>query len=462
MIGKLQTIRARLTLWYILLLALTLLGFSLYLIIELRDTLLAQVDQGLQTGAVQAIGKLDTNGGAFRFTTSAANDTVGAELAQANSALRLIGADGVTLDGLGTFQTLPVWLPQSPGFATLVNEEAVWRVHSRPLQLRGSTVTVWLQSAQSLDGVYNTLQNLATLMLIGLPVVLLVATGGGLFLADRALRPVDRITRTATAVTADQLNQRISHYGPNDELARLTQTLNTMLARLQTAFETERRFTADASHELRTPLTVIKGHVNVALSRPRPAAEYVETLQTVQTETDRLIRLANDLLYLARLDASPLPASPEAIDLAELLAVVADQVTPLASAKGVELHTEMPPLPTLHGSADHLIRLFLNLLENGVKYTRAGDAIWLRAAHTPDQVVVEIEDSGPGIEAAHLPHLFQRFYRVPSAETSGNKGTGLGLAIAQGIAHEHGGTIAVRSSVGSGTTFTVTLPVSGG
>jgi heavy metal sensor kinase len=455
MINRLRTVRVRLTLWYVLLLGITLVGFSLYLFLELRENLLNQIDSSLQTASVQALGKL-ADDVQPRFVAQTGDDALTVALAQAGVAIRVVDDQGGTQDGLGSYQILPTWSPQTPGYVTLVRGDAIWRVYSYPLQLRGERVTLWLQAAQSLDGVYDTLDDLLTLMLVGLPAVLIVATAGGVFLADRALRPVDRMTRTASAVGATRLDRRIDYQGPPDELGRLAHTLDTMLDRLQTAFETERRFTADASHELRTPLTVVKGHIDVALSRPRTPEEYTDTLATIRTENERLIRLVNSLLYLAKLDAAPLKPGTETVDLCELLALVSDQMRVLAEEKSITLTCQTPPLPNISGDTDHLIRLFLNLMENAVKYTPSAGLVTVDARHHDGNINIQICDSGPGITAEHLPHLFERFYRVKDGTT---RGTGLGLAIAHSIAREHGGDITVTSQPGEGSTFTVTLPV---
>lgn len=453
--SKFGTIRVRLTLWYVLLLGVTLLGFGLYLFTQMRSSLFAQVDATLQTAAAQALGLLTTDDSQLQFSQVLDQQAVTASLLESGVGVRLVDAAGAALDGFGTYRLLPDWRPQQPGYATLASRADIWRVYSYPLQLRGETVSVWLQAAQSLTGLYDTLDQLLTLMLLGLPFVLVMAALGGLFLADRALRPVDRITRTAALIDRDHLDTRISHKGPPDEINRLAQTFDRMLDRLHVAFESERRFTADASHELRTPLTIIKGHLEVGLNRARTPEEYQHILRTALSENERLIRLANSLLYLARLDASPVRPQFERINTAELLASVADQAHLLAEEKNQQIHVELAALPEIDGSPDHLIRLFLNLLENAVKYTSEGGRITLKANHAAPYVVVRVADTGCGIPTERLPYVFERFYRAAEGTTIG---TGLGLAIAQSIAREHGGYIDVTSMVGVGSTFTVHLP----
>jgi heavy metal sensor kinase len=278
-------------------------------------------------------------------------------------------------------------------------------------------------------------------------------------MAHRALNPVDNITRTVQEINATDLTKRIHYKGAPDELGRLTETLNSMLDRLQAAFDTEKRFTADASHELRTPLTAIKGQINVTLTRQRTPQEYESTLHHIQQETDRLIRLANDLLFLARLDASPLYWQPESVDLSHLVEAVIDQIEIIAAEKGITLSAEIPDGVTLQGITDHLIRLFLNIVENAVKYTPTGGTVHVSMRQNLQDVHVVISDSGQGISAEHLPHLFERFYRVDRERSQNSGGAGLGLAIAYQIALAHGSGIQIQSVQGQGTKVIVSLPL---
>ncbi|MCA9997532.1 MAG: HAMP domain-containing protein, partial [Anaerolineales bacterium] len=267
---------------------------------------------------------------------------------------------------------------------------------------------------------------------------------------------------TAQGITADDLSQRIGHQGPADEIGRLAQTFDGMLDRLQTAFDRERRFTGDAAHELRTPLTVLKGSIGVTLSKPRETTHCMETLAVMEGEVDRLIRLSNDLLFMARLDQKQLRLGRELIELEPFLGAVLDQIRPLATDKSIRLEEIIPNNLQVSGDIDLLIRLFLNLLDNAIKYTPQGGVVQVQAARMGSQVEIAIRDSGPGIAATHLPQLFDRFYRAEAdrARQMGQNGqgwAGLWLAIAKVIARSHGGQIQVASEVGVGTKFTVCL-----
>jgi signal transduction histidine kinase len=235
-----------------------------------------------------------------------------------------------------------------------------------------------------------------------------------------------------------------------------------MLNRLQSAFDRERRFTADAAHELRTPLTALKGRMGVTLSQPRQAAEYGESLQEMEHQVDRLIRLSSDLLFIARLDQGQVKRRQDPIGLDDLLAAVVEQLRPLAEAKAISLPEPDTRGLTVPGDMDLMIRLFLNLLDNAIKFTPPGGRVWVEALRFGEQVTIAIRDTGPGIPAEHQAHLFERFYRVGGdrSRTDGQGGAGLGLAIAHEIARAQGGSLTVESTIGEGTTFFVKLPLS--
>ncbi|MGQ9503212.1 MAG: sensor histidine kinase [Anaerolineae bacterium] len=452
------TLRARLTAWYVLLMGLTLALFSGYLYLRMECSLLDQMDAALQVTASQALTNLDEENGRLAFQQTEASQLVSRRLSQAGFAVRLLAADGAVWDGFGGYAEVPLWVPSIAGYHTLGTGEARWRVYSQPIQVPGQQSVIWLQVAQSLASLQDVLESLRTQMLLGLPFILVVAGFGGYLLADRALRPIDRITRTAQAISVSQLSQRIRYIGPQDEVARLAITFDRMLDRLQATFERERRFTADAAHELRTPLTALKGRLDVILSRPRTAAEYESVLHDLEQEVDRLIHLSTNLLLLARLDQRRLPWQPQMLDLSELLHVIAEQVRPLADARGLTLTEEVLPELSIVGDPDHLIRLFLNLLDNAVKYTPPGGQVTLRAGKEQTGVWVAVSDTGPGIPSEHLPHLFERFYRVEEARSRESGGAGLGLAIVYEIARWHGGTVEVQSEPGCGATFIIHLP----
>jgi heavy metal sensor kinase len=335
-----------------------------------------------------------------------------------------------------------------------------WRIYSQPILDSKGQAIGWVQAAQALDSVNETVRGLRDQLLLGIPLLIIFAGLGGYFLAGRALRPIDQITKTAQGITAQDLSKRIDYHGSMDELGRLAQTFDQMLARLQSSFERERRFTSDTAHELRTPLTVLKGQIDVTLSRARSTSEYENKLRELSTHVDRLIRLSNALLFLSRSDQNQLVFEPVSVNLRDLLEVLVEQFRLLAQEKSLKLTAMIPDSLTVYGDGDHLIRLFINILENALKYTPPDGQITITTLEGPAYTVITIHNTGPGISREHLPHLFERFYRVDADRSSRTGGSGLGLAIAHEIVNRHGGKIEAQSSPGQGVTISVRLPLS--
>jgi heavy metal sensor kinase len=446
-------LRLRLTAWYVALLALTLAAFCGYLYVRLEQSLLAQLDAALAVAASQA----PVQGGnrVSRFTTDAAAVE---QLKAAGFGLRLLDGEGQVRDALGA-ASAPVTLPLMPGHATVETDAARWRVYTQLVAGSNGPPTGWLQVIQPLAPVQEALEGLSRQMLLGFPLAVLLAAAGGLFLARRALAPVDQITSTAAALSASDLSRRIGYRGSPDELGRLATTFDAMLDRLAAAFARERRFTADAAHELRTPLTALKGRIEVALSRPRSAEEHTATLRALADDVERLARLSNDLLLLARLDDGELRPEHAPVRLDDLLASVVESVRDLAEVRGLTFHGQPMPALTVMGDLSQLSRLFLNLLDNALKFTPAGGVIRVSLASDDTWAIITVADTGLGIAPEHLPLLGRRFYRGEADRVRGAGGSGLGLAIAGEIARAHGGAISLASALGQGTTATVRLPL---
>jgi heavy metal sensor kinase len=307
---------------------------------------------------------------------------------------------------------------------------------------------------QSLGGAEEALDRLRTVLLIGIGVFSLLAGFAGYFLAGRALAPIDEITDTARRISTEDLTARLDLPDTGDEVSRLANTFDEMLARIESGFARERQFTSDASHELRTPLTAMKTILNVMRDGERPTQEYREALDDLAEETDRLQGLVENLLQLARGEKG-LKLHREEIDLSLLLADVADSLRPLADNKQLNLTYDLPASLVISGDTDQLIRLIVNLLDNAIKYTEQG-TVTVSARASEGNAIIEVADTGIGISREHLPHIFKRLYTVDPARSSG--GAGLGLSIAKQIVQAHGGRIGVQSEVGSGTKFTVSLP----
>jgi two-component system, OmpR family, heavy metal sensor histidine kinase CusS len=311
-----------------------------------------------------------------------------------------------------------------------------------------------------LEDVDRELAELLEVLGVALPAALLLAAALGYLLARKALEPMDQLRRQTEEITADRLDRRLPVAHPSDELGRLTRTINAMIARLEQSFREVRRFTADASHELRTPLAVLRTEAEVALNKPLSATDNQQLLGSILEECERLTRLTDQLLTLAREDAGGAgPVVRATIDLPALVLGAAETMRALADARGVTLHAEADgPLP-VWGDEARLRQVFYNLVDNAIKYTPPGGRVEVAVARQDGAAVVRIRDTGIGIPAEHLPRVFDRFYRVDKARSRAEGGTGLGLSIAHSIVAAHDGHIELTSTPGEGTTCIVTLPL---
>jgi heavy metal sensor kinase len=305
---------------------------------------------------------------------------------------------------------------------------------------------------------HNVLKSLLSIFALLVPVALFVAIAGGWVMAGVVLRPIGQITRIADRITAENLNQRIPVRKVDDELGRLINTINGMIARVQSSFDNIRQFSLSVAHELKTPLTILKGESELAISKSLSAAEAQDLAATYLAETVRLARIVDDLLTLAKAEAGQMTLLREAVHVDAMMSELYEDATILAVDKGlrIELPTNEPA--TVMGDPLRLRQLFRALVSNAVRYTDPGGTVRLSCSCEGPHVRVDVQDTGMGIPSESLPKIFDRFYRVDEARSRAKGGSGLGLSIAKWIAESHGGSISVQSALGQGTTFTVFLP----
>jgi len=327
-----------------------------------------------------------------------------------------------------------------------------------PVLHNGQTIGV-AYLTQSLRDVLTVLNDLRVRLLLSTLIALALSAFVGWWLSRRITRPVQQLTIAAEVVAEGHFDQVVQVHS-RDEIGRLGQTFNDMTTRLQAARQMQVDFVADVSHELRTPLTSIKGTIETLREGAVNDLEVRDRfLETVETETDRLIRLVNDLLVLSRADSAALNLSRKPTDMGRLVQALADRLAEQARALDLTIRVEIDPeVPPAWADADRIEQVLLNLLDNALKYSRPQGTITLRVSTTEDnQVLVEVQDEGIGIPASELPRLGQRFYRADKARVRG--GHGLGLAIAQSLIQAHGGELWLESEEGVGTTAGFTLPV---
>lgn len=320
-------------------------------------------------------------------------------------------------------------------------------------------VTPQLIVKQTEDQLYShNLDRLRTWSLLSVVALALASGVGGYVLSGMMLRPVRDITRVASSISEKNLGERINHTGPRDELWALANTFDSMIDRLETSFERQRQFVQDASHELRTPLAAIRTNIEVTEMDPDASAdEYRSLMETVKAQTARLTHLSEDLLLLTSEDKDSI--EKEAVDLTALAHEVVNQLTPLAEPRGVSLAVEAPDELLVETSPDLFYRCVSNLVDNAIKYSGDGSTVTIRVAAAGQQARLQVADNGAGIPPADVGKIFNRFYRVDRGRSRREGGSGLGLAIVQDLVEALGGQVGVQSTIGTGTTFTITVPV---
>ncbi|HEX5221205.1 MAG TPA: heavy metal sensor histidine kinase [Verrucomicrobiae bacterium] len=324
-------------------------------------------------------------------------------------------------------------------------------IHAVPT---GTRVLVGTSLATALAELH---QLAATLTVIGLGIVV-TGSAVGWWLAVRALRPINEISNAAVKIAAGDLSKRINTSETESELGQLATVLNSTFARLETAFAQQQQFTSDAAHELRTPVSVIVTQTQSTLTRERTPQEYRETLEACQRAAQRMRRLIESLLELARFDTGQETLRRAPFDLANTARDSVELLRPLARLREIAIHGELSPCEML-GDSERLGQVVTNLLSNAINHNKEGGEIRISTRWETRTAVLTVSDNGPGITPEHLPRIFERFYRADAARTSTQGRSGLGLAISKAIVEAHGGSIDVQSRVGIGSTFTVRLPL---
>lgn len=439
-------------------------------LIALRVALDREVNASILTVAsIQAASLTDAPSGEMRFHEWELTPDEAASLSDLVRYAQVWQADGVSLLR-SQYMTKDLPLDrehlEQAGEGEVVWSETSWdgvpiRTLYYPLERHGAAHQRHvLQVAASLASRNEMLRQVG-----GFLVLLVVLISGGTFvgaswLASRAVRPVHEITDQAEDIGGRSLDRRIHAWADHQEYRRLVEVLNTMLARIQGAFDAQRRFTADASHELRSPLTAMRGELELALRRPREPEEYRQVLASTLEEVIRLSRITEDLLVLARSDSGALRPRREPCDVGAVVRRIVERLTGPALEHGVRVETRLEPVwAEVDGGL--VGQVAWNLVENAVKFTPAGGTVVVRTAAQGDDVLLEVEDSGPGFQDPTL--AFRRFYREDPARShaSPTSGTGLGLAIVQAVAEAHGGRAEALNRPEGGARVRVALPVAG-
>ena len=446
-------IRARLTLISAAMMAVVLVGLALFLLSRLEADLVATVDAGLRSRASVLVDRIGEGGG-----VSSSGLTEGDEaFAQVLSAGGVIIASsrGVTEPMLTPAEVAATSRTTFLDRRVATAEEPV---DARLLVTHTSGGDVLIVGA-SLEDQRDALDGLRSLLVVGVPAAVLLASLVGWLVAGAALRPVERLRREADAISASEPGLRLAVPATGDELSRLAESLNHMLARLEEAAAQERRFLADASHELRTPLANLRAEVDLALRRARTAEELGTALHSVREETERLARLAEDLLVLSRVSEGGLPLRRESTDVARLVDETVGSFASRAEGLGVELVVETTDALSAVVDGMRLRQALGNLVDNALRSTASGGRVTVVAVDRGGQLELAVSDTGAGFPPDFLAEAGAGFRRPDEARARGSGGTGLGLAIVRTIVEAHGGALSIENRTEGGARVAILLPV---
>jgi heavy metal sensor kinase len=461
-----ESLRTRLTLWYVGILAGVLVAFSVGVYILVEQTLYVHQDSRLRSvleASAEALSKSSQSEGSILDRLQRLNFP--------NQVVVVFDGEGRVIaqkpEGRGVRPCVPPkpYAPKSQRSYELSDSapdaDDSCRGVYRDLKTADSGQPYFISASESSEPLGDQLDTLQNVLELGGAVALLVAGVSGWLLARRSLAPLAAMATTTRRITAENLEERVPVQNPRNELGQLATSFNELLSRLGTSFSQQRQFMTDASHELRTPLTVMRTAAQVVLQKSeRAESEYRDALSTIERQMQRLGRIVNDMFTLARSDSGAIVLQSAEMYLDEVLTEATQTVSVLASRKDVRIEMPAQQEAPYRGDEGLLRQMFINLLDNAVKYTPEGGVVRILLERMESEYVVMISDTGMGIPAEAQPHVFDRFFRADKSRTQtvdGN-GAGLGLSIARVIAELHEGQLELERSDSKGSTFSVSLP----
>ena len=487
----LNSIRTRLTLWYLSILALIIITFAavIYLLVarnlsQTADNNLAEIERSVETdlhkeeadiAAARLLPappveededekKAVDEDGELPLTIESAIAEELEDLRSRDYGFLVLDQNGATVGSTITIPELEERAKNLAGdipFSDVLIQNETFRIHQMALSLDGKPFRLLI--TRSLREQTEFLTSLRRIFFVTVPIALILAGLGGYFLARRSLAPVVSMSEHASIIGATNLNERLPVKNERDELGRLAKVFNDLLSRLEESFQQQRQFMSDASHELRTPLAIVRGESEIAiLKEDRSAEDYRESLSIVHDESKRLTKIVEDLFILARADSGQLKPRFTNLFLDEILVECVRVVGTLAKKRNIKLEFSVPDEMPFTGDEELLHRLFLNLLDNAIKYNRKGGTVAITPQNDGKNYRVTIRDTGEGIEIEDQAKIFDRFYRGDKSRTrdntNGKNGVGLGLSIAAWIAEVHQGSLVLKKSDSDGSVFQVELP----
>ena len=443
------TIRSKITLWYASLLLVLLVIFNVFIYITISKILYQNTEDLLKSDAHQVFSIIQSEG--FNI-----NLDIPYKIIATNTYFVIFDVNGNT--GIKS-EILPEIVNLTIGQEQLRNvsiNKTNWIVYDTPIK-NNDKVIGWIRVSRSLESLTDTLFNLRIIMFISVPLYGLLASIGGLFLAKRALHPIDYITKTAQEISKGDLTQRLKLNKTEDEVGKLAVVFDEMLDKLENSIKKERQFASDASHELRTPISIISAQAEEVLRGNREIKEYKEAIETVLNESIKMSHIISQLLMIYRSDEGRYKFNYEILNLNMIIEDIVNEFGDVAKANGLSISFNADEEIKIKADQTLITRLFINIIDNALKYTNRDGKINISLSSINNCAVTVIEDTGIGISEKDMPHIFDRLYQVDKSRE--DRGSGLGLAIAKWIIELHKGEIKVESKVNFGSKFVIKLPL---
>ncbi len=443
------TIRSKITIWYASLLLFLLVIFNIFIYMTISKILFQNTEDLLKADAHQVFLIIQSEDFNVNFD-------IPYKIIATNTYFVIFdvkGNTGIKSEILPEIVNLPIGQQQ---FRNVSINKIGWIIYDTPVVNNGEFVG-WIRVSRSLQSISATLFNLRIIMLISIPLFGLLATAGGLFLAKRALRPIGYITETAKEISKGDLTQRLKLSKTKDEVGRLAETFDEMLDKLENSIKKERQFASDASHELRTPIAIITAQTEEALAGRHGIEEYREAIETIRDESKKMSHIISQLLMIYRSDEGKYKFNFEILNLNVIIEDIVNEFQDVAINNGLIISFKSEEEIKIKADQTLITRLFLNIIDNAIKYTHREGKIIISLSKTDNYSITTIEDTGIGISENDIPFIFDRLYQVDKSRE--DKGNGLGLSIAKWITELHKGEISVESKPNSGSRFIIKLPL---
>jgi signal transduction histidine kinase len=443
------TIRSKITLWYASLLLVLLVIFNVFIYMTISKILYKNTEDLLKSDAHQVFSIIQSEGFDINFD-------IPYKIIATNTYFVIFdvnGNTGIKSEILPEIVNLPIGQEQ---LRNVLIDKTNWIVYDTPIQ-NNSKVIGWIRVSRSLKSLRDTLFNLRIIMFISVPLYGLLASVGGLFLAKRALQPIDYITKTAQEISKGDLTQRLKLNKTEDEVGKLAVIFDEMLDKLEDSIKKERQFASDASHELRTPISIITAQAEEVLRGRREIKEYKEAIETVRDESIKMSHIISQLLMIYRSDEGKYKFNFEILNLNMIIEDIVNEFSDVVKANGLSISFKAGNEIKIKADQTLITRLFINIIDNAIKYSNSGGKINISLSSLNNYAITIIEDTGIGISEKDMPYIFDRLYQVDKSRE--DRGSGLGLAIAKWITELHKGEIIAESRLNSGSKFVIKLPL---